>query len=178
MKLKDKATAVLVEDLYEDLELWYPVYRLREEGAKVVLVGPEAKKTYESKHGYPATSDWAAKDVVVDDLDAIIIPGGYSPDRMRRHPAMVQLVADAVQRGKVVAAICHGAWLLCSADVLEDRHVTSFFAIRDDVTHAGAEWVDEEVVRDGNLVTSRQPDDLPAFMRTVIETIAESPVSA
>jgi protease I len=178
MKLNAKAVAVLVEDVYEDLELWYPVYRLREAGARVVLVGPEAGKTYGSKHGYPASADYAAKDVVAADYDAIIIPGGYSPDRMRREPAMVKLVADAVQTEKTVAAICHGAWMLCSAGVLPGRRATSFFSIKDDVTSAGAEWVDEEVVRDGNLVTSRQPDDLPAFLRTIIEILAESPVAA
>jgi protease I len=178
MKLEDKAAAVLVEDVYEDHELWYPVYRLREAGARVVLVGPEAGKTYASKHGYPATADHAAKDVVAADFDAVVIPGGYAPDRMRRDPAMVKLVGDAVREGKTVAAICHGAWVLCSAGVLQGRRATSFFAIKDDVTNAGAEWVDEEVVRDANLVTSRQPDDLPAFLRTIIESLVESPVAS
>ena len=158
-------------------ELWYPVYRLREEGASVALVGPEAGKTYASKHGYPVKTDRAAKDVSADEFDAVVIPGGYAPDRMRRDPAMVQLVADAVKAGKTVAAICHGGWMLCSAGVLEGRRVTSFFAIKDDLTNAGAQWVDEEVVRDGNLITSRQPDDLPAFLRSIIATLA-SPVAA
>jgi len=178
MKLESISVAVLVEDVYEDLELWYPVYRLREEGAHVVLVGPEAGKTYSSKHGYPAEADRAARDVSADEFDAVIIPGGYSPDRMRRDPAMVKLVADAAAAGKPVAAVCHGGWMLCSAGVLEGRRVTGFFAIRDDVVNAGAEWVDEEVVRDGNLITSRTPDDLPAFLRTIIEALAGSPVAA
>jgi len=177
MTLEGTAVAVLVEDLYEDLELWYPVYRLREEGASVALVGPEAGKTYASKHGYPVQTDRAAKDVSADEFDAVIIPGGYAPDRMRRDPAMVQLVADAVKAGKTVAAICHGGWMLCSAGVLEGRRVTGFFAIKDDLTNAGAQWVDEEVVRDGTLITSRQPDDLPAFLRSIIATLA-SPVAA
>jgi protease I len=178
MTLNLKAAAVLVEGFYEDMELWYPVYRLREEGVRVVLVGPEAEKTYASKHGYPARAEYAAKDVVAADYDAIIIPGGYSPDRMRREPAMVQLVADAMQEGKTVAAICHGAWLLCPAGVLPGRRATSFFSIKDDITNAGAEWVDQEVVRDRNLITSRQPDDLPAFLRTIIESVTESSVAA
>jgi protease I len=178
MELKDKTVAVLAEDLYEDLELWYPVYRLREAGAKVLLVGPEAGRTYSSKHGYPVQTDAASKDVNAKDLDAVIIPGGYSPDRMRRDAAMVQLVADAVRGEKTVAAICHGAWMLCSADALRGRRATSFFAIKDDVIHAGAEWVDEEVVRDGNLITSRQPDDLPAFLRMIVESLTGSSVAA
>jgi protease I len=177
MKLGTKTVAVLVEDLYEDLELWYPVYRLREEGARVVLVGPEAGKTYASKHGYPAKADRAAKDVVAGDYDAIIIPGGYAPDLMRRDPAMVKLVADAVEQGKTVAAICHGPWMLCSAGVLRGRCATSFFSIKDDLAHAGAEWVDHEVVRDQNLITSRRPDDLPAFLRAVVESLSETPIA-
>jgi protease I len=148
MNLKGKAVAVLVEDIYEDLELWYP-----------------------------AKADRAAEDVAANDYDAVIIPGGYSPDRMRRVPAMVNLVADAVREGKTVAAICHGGWLLCSAGVLQGRQATSFFSIKDDMTNAGAEWVDREVVRDGNLITSRQPDDLPAFLQTIIETLVQSPVA-
>ena len=177
MTLEGKTAAVLVEDIYEDLELWYPVYRLREEGATVSLIGPEAGKTYSSKHGYPAKADLAAGDVSAADYDAVIIPGGYAPDRMRRDPAMVKLVADAVQQEKTVAAICHGGWLLCSAGVLEGRRTTSFSAIRDDMVNAGAIWVDEEVVRDGNLITSRKPDDLPAFLRSIIESLVGSPVA-
>ncbi len=175
MKLASKSVAVLVEDLYEDMELWYPVYRLREEGAQVDLVGPAAGTSYSSKHGYPAKADRAAKDASAATYDAVIIPGGYSPDRMRRHPAMVKMVADAMAQGKAVAAICHAAWLLCSADVLHGRRVTSYFAIKDDVTNAGAQWVDEEVVVDENLITSRKPDDLPAFLRKIIERLVGSP---
>jgi protease I len=178
MRLEDTKVAVLVEDVYEDLELWYPVYRLREEGADVILVGPEAGKTYQSKHGYPAKAYLAAADVSAEEFDGVVIPGGYAPDRMRRDPAMVRLVADAVSAGKTVAAICHGGWVLCSAGVLRGRRVTSFFAIKDDVVNAGAEWVDEEVVCDGNLITSRTPDDLPAFLRAIVESLAQSPVTA
>lgn len=177
MSLNGKSAAVLVEDIYEDLELWYPVYRLREEGAHVVLVGPESGKTYSSKHGYPATADRAAGEVGAADYDAVIIPGGYAPDRMRRNAPMVKFVADAVRDDKTVAAICHGGWMLCSADALRGRRVTSFFAIRDDMVHAGAEWVDDEVIRDGNLITSRCPDDLPAFLRSIIDSLGQSPVA-
>jgi protease I len=178
MNLEGTTAIVLVEDLYEDMELWYPVYRLREERTSVVLVGPEAKKTYHSKHGYPAQSDRAARDVVVADYDVIVIPGGYAPDRMRRDTAMVRLVGEAVANGKTVAAICHGGWMLCSAGVLEGRRVTGFYAIKDDLVNAGAEWVDQDVIRDGNLITSRTPDDLPAFLRTIVESLAESSATA
>jgi len=177
MSLNGKSVAVLVEDIYEDLELWYPVYRLQEEGAHVVLVGPESGKTYASKHGYPATADRAADEVAAAEYDAVIIPGGYAPDRMRRNQAMVKFVADAVRDDKTVAAICHGGWMLCSADVLRGRRVTSFFAIRDDMVNAGAEWVDHEVMRDGNLITSRTPDDLPAFLRSIVDSLAQSPAA-
>jgi protease I len=144
----------------------------------VTLVGPEAGKTYGSKHGYPATTDRAAADVSAGEFDALVIPGGYAPDRMRRHPDMVQLVVDMVEADKPVAAICHGGWMLCSAGVLEGRRVTGFFAIKDDLINAGALWVDEEVVVDGNLITSRTPDDLPAFLRAIVESLAKTAVAA
>lgn len=172
--LRGKRVAVLVEKFYEDLELWYPVLRLREAGATVQIVGPKAGETYASKHGYPAQSDIAASDVNVADLDAVIIPGGYSPDHMRRHPAMVDLVTKASQMGKVLAAICHGPWMLCSARCLKGRKVTSFFAIRDDVENAGGIWQDAACVRDGNIVTSRTPDDLPAFLQGIFVALVET----
>ena len=171
--LKGKRVAVLVEKFYEDLELWYPVLRLREAGADVTIVGPKAGETYLSKHDYPARSDAAADEVKAQDLDAVIIPGGYSPDHMRRHPAMVDLVTQAGQMGKVLAAICHGPWMLCSARCLSGRKVTGFFAIRDDVVNAGGIWQDAACVRDGNLVTSRTPDDLPAFMQGIFAALVE-----
>ncbi len=172
-KLEGVRVAVLVEDLYENLELWYPVLRLREEGAEVFIVGPKAGETYKSKEGYPAKSDKSAEEISTDEVDAVIVPGGYAPDRMRRHEAMVKLVKEAAQKGKIVAAICHGGWMLAEADVVRGRTVTSFFAIKTDLINAGANWVDKEVVRDGNIVTSRVPSDLPAFMRTIIEALAE-----
>jgi len=172
-KLEGVRVAVLVEDLYENLELWYPVLRLREEGAEVFIVGPKAGETYKSKEGYPAKADKSAEEIGADEIDAVIVPGGYAPDRMRRHEAMVRLVKEAAQKGKIVAAICHGGWMLAEADVIRGRTVTSFFAIKTDLINAGANWVDKEVVRDGNIITSRVPSDLPAFMRTIIEALAE-----
>jgi len=171
MELKGKRVAVLAEDLYEDLELWYPVYRFQEAGAHVTIVGGGASG-YSSKHGYPVTPDETAGKVNADDFDAVVIPGGYAPDRMRRHKAMVDLVHDVFARGKVVAAICHGGWMLVSAGVLRGRKATCFFAIKDDLVNAGARYEDREVVRDGNLVTSRKPEDLPAFCWTIIQALS------
>ncbi|MBX6313650.1 MAG: type 1 glutamine amidotransferase [Isosphaeraceae bacterium] len=167
-----KRVAVLVEKLYEDLELWYPVLRLREAGCDVKIVGPKAGETYPSKHGYPAKAEVAAAEVKADDFDAIVIPGGYSPDHMRRTRAMVDLVTEAARQGKILAAICHGGWMLCSARCLKGRRVTSFAAIRDDMENAGASWEDAACVRDGNLITSRAPDDLPAFLQNILEALS------
>ena len=178
MELKGKRVAILVEKMYEDLELWYPYYRLREAGCQVTLVGPEAGQTYPSKHGYPAKSDKAAKEVRADELDLLIIPGGYSPDHMRRCEPMIRLVSDMAEQGKPVAAICHGAWMLCSTQALKGRKATCFFAIKDDVVNAGGQYVDAEVVRDGNIITSRKPDDLPAFMTAILKALKEAPVAA
>ena len=173
MKLTGKRVAVLVADLYQELEFWYPYLRLKEEGAEVVAVGPEEGE-YKSKLGYPAKADLAAAMARADDFDAVIIPGGYAPDYMRRSPELVALVRKMAEQGKVVAAICHGGWMLCSARVIKGKRVTSFYAIRDDLENAGATWVDKPVVRDGNLITSRVPSDLPAFLREVISALAGS----
>lgn len=171
MRLVGKRVAVLAENNYQDLELWYPLLRLREEGADVRVIGTGNATSYTSKHGYPVNVDAAAHEVSAADFDAIVIPGGYAPDLMRRYPALVNLVRQAFQQGKIVAAICHAGWVLVSADVLRGRRATSFFAIKDDLVNAGATWVDEEVVQDGNLITSRMPDDLPAFLRTLIAAL-------
>ncbi len=171
MKLSGKKVALLVAELYQELEYWYPYYRLLEEGAEVVTVGPEAR-TYRSKLGYPAEAKLAAERAKAEDFDALVIPGGYAPDMMRRDPAMVQLVREIHRQGKPVAAICHAGWMPASAGILSGKRVTSFFAIKDDLVNAGAQWVDQEVVRDGNLITSRTPEDLPAFCRAIIEALS------
>ncbi|MDQ6674083.1 MAG: type 1 glutamine amidotransferase [Chloroflexota bacterium] len=165
--------AILAETLYEDLELWYPYYRLREAGADVFVVGSGSAETYQSKHGYPVTVDAEAETVTASQFDGVIIPGGYSPDHMRRHPSMVKLVREAHEQGKVVAAICHAGWMLASANIVRGKTATSYRSIKDDMVNAGANWVDREVVRDGMLVTSRSPADLPAFMRTTIAALRE-----
>jgi protease I len=173
-ELEGRRAAVLVEQQYQEMEVWYPVYRLREAGCKVTLVGPEAGQTYPSKLGYPAKSDRAARDVSANDFDVLVIPGGFAPDYLRRHEAVLKLVGTMAEQGKVVAAVCHGPAVLCSTQALKGRRATCFFAIKDDVSNAGATYVDAEVVRDGNLITSRKPDDLPAFMQAIIQAVREA----
>jgi protease I len=179
MDLKGKRVAVLVEQQYQELEVWYPVYRLREAGCQVTLVGPEAGQTYPSKLGYPAKSDKGIKDVSPNDFDGVVIPGGFAPDFLRRSEGIIKFVSNMAEQGKVIAAICHGPWVLCSTQALKGRKATCFFAIKDDVINAGATYLDAEVIRDGNLITSRKPDDLPAFMTAVMQAVKElSPVAA
>ena len=172
-ELQGKRAAILVEQMYQEMEVWYPVYRLREAGCAVTLVGPEAGQTYPSKLGYPAKSDRAARDVAPDDFDLLVVPGGFAPDYLRRHEAILRLVSTMAEQGKVVAAICHGPWLLCSTQALKGKKATCFMSIKDDVAYAGAKYVDAEVVRDGNLITSRKPDDLPAFMQAIVQAVRE-----
>ncbi len=168
MSLKGKKIAVLAEDMYQEMELWVPYYRLKEEGAEVVVVAPQ-KKTYTSKHGYPVNADVAAADVSAKDFDGVVIPGGYAPDQMRRHKAMLDIVKGCFDQGKPVGAICHAGWVPISAGILKGKTATCFFAIKDDMVNAGARYVDQEVVVDGNLVTSRTPADLPAFCRELVK---------
>src|SRR5206468_707492 len=172
-ELSGTRVAILAETLYEDMELWYPYYRLREAGADVFVVGSGSADTYQSKHGYPVTVDAEADTVTASQFDGVIIPGGYSPDHMRRHPGMVKLVREAHEQGKIVAAICHAGWMLASANVVRGKTLTSFCSIKDDMVNTNANWVDREVVRDRNLITSRSPADLPAFMRTVLDALRE-----
>jgi deglycase len=170
--LAGKRIAVLAEDLYEDLELWYPLLRFREAGAETLVVGPGPARTHSSKHGYEVPVDKLVSEVHAADFDAVIIPGGYAPDRMRRHPAMVALVKKAAEGNKVVAAICHAGWMLASAEVIQGKNVTCFYGIKDDLIHAGAHYRDAEVVVDGKIITSRQPGDLPAFCQAIISALA------
>ena len=168
VSLKGKRVAILAETLYQELELWYPLFRLQETGAEVLVVGSGTEKTYTGKFGYPVTVDKNAAEVQAVDFDAVIIPGGYAPDHMRRYPEMVGLVRKTYENGKIVAAICHGGWMLASADIVRGKKVTAFFAIKDDLVHAGAQFVDQEVCIDGNIITSRKPEDLPAFLSAII----------
>ena len=174
MSLEGKRVAILVEDLYQDQEVWYPYFRLKEAGIDVLIVGTN-KKEYKSKHGYPITANVTIDQISASQFDAVVIPGGYAPDILRRFPGVIQFVRAMHQDGKLIAAICHAGWVLCSADVLRGKTVTCFFAIKDDLINAGATYVDREVVRDGQLITARKPEDLPAFLRTLLDALAERP---
>lgn len=171
MELKGKRIAILIDQIYQDLEVWYPYLRLKEAGAEVVTVGAKAGETYLGKYGYPMRCDKSYEQARADDFDGVVVPGGYAPDHIRRYAKANQLVKDLDAKGKLVAAICHAGWVLCSAGILKGRRVTSFSAIKDDVINAGAKWEDAEVVVDRNLVTSRKPEDLPAFCRAAIQVL-------
>ena len=166
-----KKIAVLIEDQFDEKELIYPYIRLKEEGYEVDLLGTEANKSYSGKSGYQEVSTHSTKNANPDNYDAVIIPGGFSPDYMRRNKETVNFVKTMNDEGKIVAAICHGPWLLASACDLRSKNVTSFFSIKDDVIHAGANYIDESVVVDGNLITSRTPKDLPDFLKAIIENL-------
>lgn len=166
-----KRVAVLIENMFEERELIYPYIRLKEAGYEVHLVGSEKDKTYSSKGGFSQNSTHSSKEVKAEDYDAVVIPGGFSPDFMRRNQDTVNFVKEMNRLGKPIAAICHGPWMLASCCDLKGRKVTSFFSIKDDLVNAGAEYVDAEVVVDGNLITSRTPNDLPAFLKAIIEAI-------
>lgn len=169
--------AMFVEEKYQDLELHVPYHRLREEGCTVTLLGVDGGKSYNSLSNYPAKADKAIGSASVSDYDALIIPGGYAPDKMRLNPAFAKFTRELYNAGKVVAAICHAPSLLCSAKIITGRRVTSYPSIRDDVENAGGMWQDGEAIVDsdpthgGTLVTSRTPDDLPAFNRATIAAI-------
>jgi len=166
--------AVLVEDNYQVLEVWYPYLRLREEGIETLLVGTGRKKEYKSKEGYPAVEELSIKKARVDDFSGVVIPGGYAPDILRRYKEVNNFVKEMYKKNKIVAAICHGGWVLVSAGILKDRKVTGFYAIKDDLVNAGGQFIDKEVVVDGNLITSRNPYDLPAFCREIVRKLKGS----
>jgi protease I len=173
MKIENAHIAVLAENQYQELELWYPVLRFREAGAAVTIVGPKAGQVYGSKLGYPVISDVSVDDVDPADFDCVIVPGGFSPESLRRNLGMLDLVRQVDDRGRVVAAICHAGWVLASAGLAKGRRLTCVSVIRDDVVNAGADYVDQPVVRDGNLITSRLPNDLPDFCRMIKLAIEE-----
>lgn len=159
---------VLAEDLYEDLELHYPRLRLLEAEFDVQIAGPKAGTVYKSKHGYPVTTDVSFAEVDPQRVAVLIIPGGYAPDRMRRSNDCLKLVRNAWEAGAICGVICHGGWVAISAGIVDGKRATSFFAIRDDMVNAGANWVDEPAVVDGQLVTARIPSDLPEFVQAVL----------
>jgi protease I len=170
-----RTIAAVVDDIYEDLELWYPRLRLEEAGWKVVVAGPVAGKTYTGKHGYPCKAEAAFSDLRAAELDGLLVPGGFAPDKMRRDPHVLALTREIHASGKLVAFICHAGWVLISAGILRGKRATSTVGIRDDMVNAGATWVDAALVVDGNLVSSRTPVDLPAFAKGMVDWLVSHP---
>jgi len=164
-----KRIVALVDEIYEDLELWYPRIRLEEEGWKVVVAGPKKGGEYRGKHGYPCIADAAIDDIKTSEFDGLFVPGGFAPDKLRRLEPVKDLVRQFDEEGKLIAFICHAGWVLISAGILRGRRATSTVGIRDDMLNAGAIWVDEPVVADGNLVSSRTPADLAVFAKKMVE---------
>lgn len=173
MRLENKRVIALVSADFEDLELWYPVMRLREEGAEVHLVGEKANETYMGKYGVPAVSDYEFKDVDPAEYDAILVPGGWAPDKLRRYPEVIEMVRHMDEQQKPIGQICHAGWVLISAKILDCRNVTSTPGIKDDMENAGAIWHDEAVVIDGHIISSRRPPDLPPYAKAFADVLAE-----
>lgn len=168
MDLSGKKVLLIAGPAYEDRELFYPYYRCLEAGADVKVAGI-GEKQYTGKYGVPIEVDGSAEEFARQKWDAVIVPGGWAPDKIRANEAALEIIRNTIKQGGVVASICHGPWVLASADVIKGKKVTSYKNIRHDLINAGANWVDQEVVIDGNIVTSRTPADLPAFMKAVIK---------
>jgi len=172
MELEGKRVCIFVGDDYEDLELQVPKYRLREAGAEVVVAGLEKGRTYRGKHGYPQVAEAAVEAIDGNDLDGLVIPGGWMPDKLRRFESVLRIVRAVEERGRVIASICHGPWIDISAGVVKGYTYTSTPGIKDDLVNAGAKWVDEPLVVDRHHVSSRRPDDLPQFCRAIVSALA------
>ena len=164
---------MFVDDLYEDLELWYPKLRLKEEGAEVVVAAPEAGKTYSGKHGYPCKPDVEIEKINDRNFDALVIPGGFAPDKLRRIEKVIKLVQGFQNSNKLIAHICHAGWIPISAGIMKGYKTTSSPGIKDDLLNAGAKWVNKSVVVDRNMISSRGPDDLPVFCSEIIDFLAK-----
>ncbi|ARC60132.1 MULTISPECIES: type 1 glutamine amidotransferase domain-containing protein [Bacillus] len=174
MRLEGKKVIALVSDEFEDLELWYPVLRLKEEGAIVHFIGEKADHEYKGKYGVPAVSDYELKSVNIEEYDAVLVPGGWSPDKLRRYPEVLEMIRWFNERKKPIGQICHAGWVLISAGILEGRKVTSTPGIKDDMENAGAIWVNEAAVVDGHIVSSRRPPDLPIYVKAFADLLAQS----
>lgn len=172
MILKNKKVLALIHHDFEDLEFWYPVLRLREEGASVLVAGENAGEKYIGKYGVPAVSDLSFSQVIPSDYDALLVPGGWAPDKLRRFKEVLDIVVYMDRQKKVIGQICHAGWVLISAKILSGKTVTSTPGIKDDMENAGAVWIDEPVVTDDYLVSSQRPPDLPAYMKEFIKTLA------
>ena len=166
-KARSKTLLAFVDDIYEDLELWYPKLRLEEAGYATRLAGPAVRR-FAGKHGYPATADLRISDARGGDYCGLLIPGGFMPDKLRRDPKVLELTREFFTAGKLVAFICHGGWIPISARILRGRRATGSPGLKDDLENAGAVWVDEAVVVDGNLISSRTPRDLAPFARAMV----------
>ncbi len=174
MLYQGKKILIFVENVYEDMELQFPLYRLREEGIEVVVAGPESGVEYQGKYGYPCRSDIAFTQAYAEEYDGLVIPGGFAPDKLRRDPHVLAFTKQMHDQKKPIAFICHAGWVPISAKVLKGVRCTSTPAIRDDLINAGAEWVDEEVVIDRHFVSSRKPADLPWFCQGILQLIGTS----
>lgn len=169
--LKGQRVLFFVGDIYEDMELWYPLYRLQEAGADTVIAG-ETVETFAGKHGYPCKADCLIDEVEEADFSALVIPGGFMPDKLRRNPKVLELTRAFDRSHKMIAVICHAGWIPVSAGILSGRTVTSTPGIKDDLVNAGATWVDEPLVTDGHLISARRPPDLPAFGGAIVRYLA------
>jgi protease I len=172
LRLINKKIIAFVENEFEDLELWYPVLRLEEEGAAVHLAGPKANEKYIGKYGVPAITDYSFTDIKAADYDAVLVPGGWAPDKLRRYPEVLDIIRQMNESQKTIGQICHAGWVLISAQILQGKKVTSTPGIKDDMENAGAVWINEPVVIDGHLVSSRRPPDLPLYAKAVADHIS------
>ncbi|RJE90605.1 type 1 glutamine amidotransferase [Paenibacillus sp. 1011MAR3C5] len=173
MSLQNQTVICLLDDEFEDLELWYPVYRVREAGATVLYAGPEKGKTHIGKYGVPAVADLSFDEVNSEEIIGLLVPGGWAPDKLRRYPKVLSLVQELNAADKPIGQICHAGWVLISAKILEGRQVTSTPGIRDDMENAGATWHDEPVVVDGNLISARRPPDLPPYAKAFVDALEQ-----
>lgn len=173
MELKGKRILAFTDDEFEDLEMWYPVLRLREAGAEVDIAGLEGGRTYTGKYGVPLVSDMSFVGLSSAAYDGLYVPGGWAPDKLRRYPDVLRLTREFHEAAKPIGHICHAGWVLVSAKICEGFTMTSTPGIKDDLENAGAIWVDEEVVVDRHIVSGRRPPDLPALMREFIRVLAE-----
>lgn len=173
MDLKGQKILAFVDEEFEDLEMWYPVLRLRETGAEVIIAGPEAKATYHGKYGVPLQADVSFDEPDSSEFIGLYVPGGWAPDKLRRYPDVLRLTKEFHEANKPIAQICHAGWVLISAKIVDGYTMTSTPGIKDDLENAGATWVDEEVVVDRNIVSGRRPPDLPNFVKEYIRVLGE-----
>ena len=171
LNLEHHRVLFFVGDCYEDLELWYPLYRVQEAGAETLVAG-ETLDCFAGKNGYPCRAEALITDIKASNFTALVIPGGFMPDKLRRNPKVLELTKSFDDEGKMIAMICHAGWIPISAGIMKGRTVTSTPGIRDDLINAGAAWVDQAVVTDGNIVSARRPPDLPAFGGAMVEYLA------